>query len=68
MAGVVAAALKKKRSQQPQDEKTGHTFHTPARTGWGQVAIQLHPNLAQVCCQQFVKNYQNNFSVVLFIP
>ena len=45
-AGAVAAALKK-RSIKTQD-KSGPAFYTPARFGWGQVARELHPELAQV--------------------
>ena len=45
-AGAVAAALKKK-APRPLD-KTKPSFYTPARYGWGQVARELHPAMAQV--------------------
>ena len=45
MAGVVGAALKNKKSS---GRKVDQTFRTPARTGWGQVASQLYPDIARV--------------------
>ena len=45
-AGAIAASLKKK-APRPLD-KTEPTFYTPARYGWGQVARELHPDMAQV--------------------
>ena len=47
VAGAIAAALKKKKLKAPE-EKTDGTFYTPARYGWGQVARDLHPQLARV--------------------
>ena len=46
VAGAVAASLKKKGAK--IHDKSGPTFYTPARHGWGHVARELHPDLAQV--------------------
>jgi hypothetical protein len=46
VAGAVQAALKKK--GKTFSDKSGPTFYTPARFGWGKVAMQLHPEMAQV--------------------
>ena len=46
VAGAVQAALKKK--GRTFSDKTGPTFYTPARFGWGKVAMELHPEMAQV--------------------
>ena len=46
VAGAVGAALKKKGTK--SHGKSGPTFYTPARHGWGQVARELHPDMAQV--------------------
>ena len=46
VAGAVTAALKQKNPS--YSEKTGPTFYTPARLGWGRVARELHLVMAQV--------------------
>ena len=46
VAGAVTAALKQKGAS--YSEKTGPTFYTPARQGWGRVARELHYTMAQV--------------------
>ena len=57
MAAVVAGELRKKHQskkeqkeekEEKEEKSTGPVFPTPARTGWGPVAAQLYPHLAQV--------------------
>ena len=47
---AVIAALKKKRvvKQDEKNCKNVSSFHTPARFGWGMVAMELHPKHAKV--------------------
>ena len=48
---AVIAALKKKRVAKQDDKNRKNdkkSFHTPARFGWGMVAMELHPKHAKV--------------------
>ena len=52
MAAAAAHAVKNKRKLDHKDGAGAPPFNTPARHGWGEMALELHGDLAKVtkCC------------------